>query len=94
MFILSFIAWQVEVLRVSTPTLLPFMYYIVNIIYLLLFNIIYSIYLFQIQNFQNILQTSLGSAKEDERKVFAALQVKKMSLLHIHGDRERGWCRA
>ena len=34
MFILSFIAWQVEVLKVSTPTLLSFMYYIVNFIIL------------------------------------------------------------
>ena len=33
---------------------------------------VFSMFLFQIHNFQNILQTSPGP-KEDERKVFAAL---------------------
>ena len=43
-----------------------------------IYHVVNLIFLFQIHNFQSILETSLGS-KEDERNVFAALQVRNMS---------------
>ena len=45
--------------------------------------IVHLMFLFQIHNFHDILQTSLGS-KEDEKNVFAALQVQIMQFLNIH----------
>ena len=43
-----------------------------------IYHVVNLIFLFQIHNFQSIFEASIGS-KEDERNVFAALQVRKMS---------------